>query len=99
MFFQACFLPGTVALGLHHGLPDENNELLKFAEELAYTCYLTFARQPTHLAAEITYFNYEKGIMSHIFSNLMYPLILQKGKKNGLKHFQTFFQDLKRIFM
>ncbi len=24
---------------------------------MAYTCYLTFARQPTHLAPEITYFN------------------------------------------
>jgi hypothetical protein len=33
------------------------NLLLEFAEELAYTCYLTFARQPTHLAPEITYFN------------------------------------------
>ena len=31
--------------------------MLEFAEELAYTCYLTFARQPTHLAQEITYFN------------------------------------------
>ena len=33
------------------------NLLLEFAEELAYTCYLTFARQPTHLAPEISYFN------------------------------------------
>ena len=31
------------------------------AEELAYTCYLTFARQPTHLAAESNYFNSEPG--------------------------------------
>eukprot|EP00095_Tigriopus_kingsejongensis_P001707 maker-scaffold802_size95064-snap-gene-0.18 protein:Tk01707 transcript:maker-scaffold802_size95064-snap-gene-0.18-mRNA-1 annotation:"endoplasmic reticulum mannosyl-oligosaccharide -alpha-mannosidase" len=30
---------------------------LQMAEELAYTCYLTFARQPTHLAPEISYFN------------------------------------------
>ena len=34
------------------------------AEELAYTCYLTFARQPTFLAAEITYFNEAGGFKS-----------------------------------
>lgn len=33
--------------------------LLELAEELAYTCYLTFARQPTFLAPEITHFNSE----------------------------------------
>ncbi|TRY63768.1 hypothetical protein TCAL_13087 [Tigriopus californicus] len=49
-----CFLPGTLALGVHNGLSKDH---LVIAEELAYTCYLTFARQPTHLAAEITYFN------------------------------------------
>ena len=72
---QVCFLPGTLALAAHHGLslsgdlppsgqdPNEGksnkNLLLEMAEELAYTCYLTFARQPTHLAPEITHFNYE----------------------------------------
>ena len=34
---------------------------LAWAEEVAYTCYMTFARQPTFLAAEITYFNTEPG--------------------------------------
>ena len=34
---------------------------LTVAEELAYTCYLTFARQPTYLAPEITYYNSEAG--------------------------------------
>ena len=38
--------------------------LLQMAEELAYTCYLTFARQPTFLAAEITYFNEAGGFKS-----------------------------------
>lgn len=52
-----CFLPGTLALGVHHGLTAASH--LRLAEELAYTCYLTFARQPTHLAPEITYFNYD----------------------------------------
>jgi len=37
-----------------------SNPLLAMAEELAYTCYLTFARQPTHLAPEISHFNYEE---------------------------------------
>ena len=31
--------------------------IFQLAEELAYTCYLTFARQPTYLAPEITHFN------------------------------------------
>ena len=38
--------------------------LLQMAEELAYTCYLTFARQPTFLAPEITYFNEAGGFKS-----------------------------------
>jgi len=68
----ACFLPGTLALAHHHGLSltatlppkdanqhsqPSNNVLMELAEELAYTCYLTFARQPTYLAPEITHFN------------------------------------------
>jgi len=49
-----CFLAGSLALGHHHGLPRAHLEL---GQELATTCYLTFARQPTHLAPEISYFN------------------------------------------
>jgi len=71
----ACFLPGTLALASYHGLKlsgklppkNANNEesvfeenlLLTLAEELAYTCYLTFEKQPTFLAPEITHFNSE----------------------------------------
>ena len=42
-----------------HRFPIQYNTNLCFqlAEELAYTCYLTFARQPTFLAPEITHFN------------------------------------------
>ena len=36
-----CFLPGTLALGVQAGLPKEHQHL---AEQLAHTCYLTFAR-------------------------------------------------------
>ena len=49
-----CFLPGTLALGVHNGMPQEH---MRLAEDLLYTCYQTYAAQPTHLAPEITYFN------------------------------------------
>ncbi len=37
----ACFLPGTLALGFRNGMPQSHMDL---AQDLAYTCYLTFAR-------------------------------------------------------
>ncbi|KAE8748620.1 hypothetical protein FOCC_FOCC004631 [Frankliniella occidentalis] len=49
-----CYLPGTMALGVHYGLPQKH---MDFASELLYTCYRTYKDQPTGLAAEITYFN------------------------------------------
>lgn len=49
-----CYLPGTLALGVNNGLPEEH---MKLAEELLWTCYQTYAQQPTFLAPEITYFN------------------------------------------
>ncbi|CAB3225945.1 unnamed protein product [Arctia plantaginis] len=49
-----CFLPGTLALGHANGLPDWH---MTMAEELMYTCYLTYAAHPTFLAPEITHFN------------------------------------------
>lgn len=33
------------------------NDHMKLAEDLLYTCYQTYAAQPTYLAPEITYFN------------------------------------------
>ncbi|PZC76343.1 hypothetical protein B5X24_HaOG204790 [Helicoverpa armigera] len=48
-----CFLPGTLALGHANGLPDWH---MTMAEELLYTCYLTYAAHPTFLAPEITHF-------------------------------------------
>ena len=39
------------------GATANNKLLLHIAEELAYTCYLTHARQPTFLSPQITYFN------------------------------------------
>ncbi|CAL8106969.1 unnamed protein product [Orchesella dallaii] len=51
-----CYLPGTLALGVLHGLPQWHLDL---AKELLYTCYLTYKRQPTGLSPEITFFNTE----------------------------------------
>lgn len=49
-----CFLPGTLALGHANGLPDWH---MTMAEELLYTCYLTYSAHPSFLAPEITHFN------------------------------------------
>ncbi|XP_076242257.1 alpha-Mannosidase class I b [Calliopsis andreniformis] len=49
-----CYLGGTLALGVHHGLPSDHMDL---ANEIVKTCYQTYAIQPTFLAPEITYFN------------------------------------------
>lgn len=49
-----CYLPGTLALGVHNGLPNEHMQL---AEELMETCYRTYSDRPTFLAPEITFFN------------------------------------------
>lgn len=55
-----CYLSGTLALGVHNGLPLDH---LKFAEDLLTTCYQTYAQQPTFLAPEITYFNIQVSIV------------------------------------
>lgn len=49
-----CYLPGTLALGVHNGLSADH---MRLAEDLLTTCYQTYAQQPTFLAPEITYFN------------------------------------------
>jgi len=48
-----CFLPGTLALGVSHGLPQWHMDL---AKSFLHTCYQTYKRQPTGLSPEITYF-------------------------------------------
>ncbi|KAK6195259.1 hypothetical protein SNE40_000727 [Patella caerulea] len=53
-----CFLPGTLALGHHNGLPDDHMEL---AKELMNTCYEMYKRMATKLSPEITYFNMAPG--------------------------------------
>ncbi|XP_075229492.1 alpha-Mannosidase class I b isoform X2 [Lycorma delicatula] len=54
-----CYLPGTLALGYHHGLPEHH---LKLAEELMETCYQTYAQRPSFLAPEITFFRFQHDV-------------------------------------
>ncbi|XP_003473009.1 endoplasmic reticulum mannosyl-oligosaccharide 1,2-alpha-mannosidase isoform X1 [Cavia porcellus] len=49
-----CFLPGTLALGVHHGLPTEHMEL---ALALMETCYQMNHQMETGLSPEIAHFN------------------------------------------
>ncbi|XP_063067097.1 endoplasmic reticulum mannosyl-oligosaccharide 1,2-alpha-mannosidase [Engraulis encrasicolus] len=49
-----CFLPGTLALGVHHGLPSEH---LQLAAELMETCHQMYAQMETGLSPEIAHFN------------------------------------------
>lgn len=49
-----CFLPGTLALGAHYGLPADHMEL---AKQLMETCYQMYAQMETGLSPEISHFN------------------------------------------
>ncbi|OQV17586.1 Endoplasmic reticulum mannosyl-oligosaccharide 1,2-alpha-mannosidase [Hypsibius exemplaris] len=55
----ACFLPGTLALGVMNGLPLEH---LEIAEQLANTCHEMYVRQATKLGPEIAHFNVGSGM-------------------------------------
>ncbi|KAI5701522.1 hypothetical protein M8J76_002154 [Diaphorina citri] len=63
-----CFLPGTLALGYHHGMPESHMSL---AHQLLDTCYYMYADQPTFLSPEIAYFNTEnsKGADLYVHTN------------------------------
>ncbi|XP_055036573.2 endoplasmic reticulum mannosyl-oligosaccharide 1,2-alpha-mannosidase [Misgurnus anguillicaudatus] len=55
-----CFLPGTLALGTHNGLPDDHMDL---AQQLMETCHQMYAQMETGLSPEIAHFNmqYQNG--------------------------------------
>ncbi|TRY94047.1 hypothetical protein DNTS_011954 [Danionella cerebrum] len=53
-----CFLPGTLALGTHFGLPDDHMEL---AKQLMETCYQMYVQMETGLSPEIVHFNMHEG--------------------------------------
>ncbi|CAB1332644.1 unnamed protein product [Coregonus sp. 'balchen'] len=49
-----CFLPGTLALGAHNGLPEDHMEL---ALQLMETCHQMYVQMETGLSPEIAHFN------------------------------------------
>ncbi|XP_030197645.1 endoplasmic reticulum mannosyl-oligosaccharide 1,2-alpha-mannosidase isoform X1 [Gadus morhua] len=49
-----CFLPGTLALGAHHGLPGDHMDL---AQQLMETCHQMYVQMETGLSPEIAHFN------------------------------------------
>ncbi|XP_058492034.1 mannosidase, alpha, class 1B, member 1b isoform X2 [Solea solea] len=53
-----CFLPGTLALGAHNGLPADHMDL---AKELMETCYQMYVQMETGLSPEIVHFNMHEG--------------------------------------
>jgi len=50
----ACFLPGTLALGVIHGMPQGH---LDMARQLMKTCYEMYHAMPTGLSPEVAVFN------------------------------------------
>uniref|UniRef100_A0A9J8CD00 alpha-1,2-Mannosidase n=1 Tax=Cyprinus carpio carpio TaxID=630221 RepID=A0A9J8CD00_CYPCA len=53
-----CFLPGTLALGAHNGLPADHMEL---ALQLMETCHQMYAQMETGLSPEIAHFNLQSN--------------------------------------
>lgn len=53
-----CFLPGTLALGAHHGLPGSHMDL---ALQLMETCHQMYAQMETGLSPEIAHFSLQGG--------------------------------------
>lgn len=49
-----CFLPGTLALGVHNGLPGDHMDL---AVQLMETCYQMYKQMETGLSPEIAHFS------------------------------------------
>lgn len=49
-----CFLPGTLALGAHNGLPGDHMDL---AVELMETCHQMYKQMETGLSPEIVHFS------------------------------------------
>ncbi|XP_076854341.1 mannosidase, alpha, class 1B, member 1b isoform X3 [Brachyhypopomus gauderio] len=58
-----CFLPGTLALGAHHGLPPDHMEL---AQQLMETCYQMYAQMETGLSPEIVHFSMQASSLQDV---------------------------------
>lgn len=58
-----CFLPGTLALGAHNGLPGDHMDL---AVNLIETCHQMYKQMETGLSPEIAHFNLQASDGSDI---------------------------------
>ncbi|GFY76661.1 endoplasmic reticulum mannosyl-oligosaccharide 1,2-alpha-mannosidase [Trichonephila inaurata madagascariensis] len=62
-----CYLPGTLAIRFHYGMPSSH---LRLAFELMDTCYKMYAQTTTRLSSEIAYFNLKRhGTSDTIIKN------------------------------
>lgn len=85
-----CFLPGTLALGAHNGLPADHMDL---AKELMETCYQMYAQMETGLSPEIVHFNMHQGSMRDIEVKVgrsgSRPLLVE-GRRSGSRWLTAF---------
>lgn len=75
-----CFLPGTLALGAHNGLPGDHMDL---AVKLMETCYQMYKQMETGLSPEIAHFNLQasdsRDIYVKVITTNVYDAILFLG--------------------
>ena len=64
-----CYLLGSLALGVHNGLP---KKFMTIARNLMYTCYQMYRQMPTGLSPEIVHFNTIPGATSDIYVKVGY---------------------------
>lgn len=83
-----CFLPGTLALGAHNGLPPEHMEL---ALELIETCHQMYVQMETGLSPEIAHFN----LQPHNGRDVEVKVRFSKGLLKTVTLNSLFLYDLK----
>lgn len=64
-----CFLPGTLALGAHNGLPGDHMDL---AVKLMETCYQMYKQMETGLSPEIAHFNLQASDSQDIYVKVIW---------------------------
>lgn len=68
-----CFLPGTLALGAHNGLPGDHMDL---AVKLIETCYQMYKQMETGLSPEIAHFNLLASDGRDIFVKVITDIVI-----------------------
>ena len=69
-----CYLPGTLALGVHNGLPQG---YMTIAKKLIYTCYQMYRQMPTGLSPEIVHFNMSRKSKRDIYVRVCFQFAFQ----------------------